>query len=417
MQQAWLEEAHDTVLPALMRKHGVDMWVVPMREYNEDPVFSSIVVADDVRRAAADDLRVLRSVRAPRTAPRATSCSSGIALGGTSQGGVFKAIRSTKPAAGPAGGQQAQAELWGDEQWQVLKQVIEERNPQLDRHRHRRRVFAFNDGLSSGELEGMREALGTRGRRSSSTPNDSPLELIASRLPDEEAFYREDAAASCGGSSTDDVLERRDHAGHDADERPRVVVAPAVNDLGLGTWFQPSRRSAAQRRDRRAARRRIRSSRRATCCTATSASPRLRLNTDTQHMGYVLRDGETDAPAGLASALAQREHASGHRRWRRSSPGRTGNEILDALAREDEGEGHRRDDLLASDRHARPRRRTAHRPVGLPGRRARTRRREGHPEHVVLDRAAGDDAACPSGATSRCGWRRKRTSSSAPTGA
>src|SRR5690349_8292364 len=42
-QQRWLEERMSTVLPALMRKHKVDMWVVPMREYNEDPVFSSLV--------------------------------------------------------------------------------------------------------------------------------------------------------------------------------------------------------------------------------------------------------------------------------------------------------------------------------------------------------------------------------------
>ena len=29
-----------------MRKHGIDMWVVPMREYNEDPVFSSITAPE-----------------------------------------------------------------------------------------------------------------------------------------------------------------------------------------------------------------------------------------------------------------------------------------------------------------------------------------------------------------------------------
>src|SRR5262245_63840345 len=37
MQHAWLKKRLDTFLPALMRKHGVDLWVVPMREYNEDP--------------------------------------------------------------------------------------------------------------------------------------------------------------------------------------------------------------------------------------------------------------------------------------------------------------------------------------------------------------------------------------------
>ena len=46
MQQAWLKKRLDTFLPALMRKHGIDFWVVPMREYNEDPVFSSITAPE-----------------------------------------------------------------------------------------------------------------------------------------------------------------------------------------------------------------------------------------------------------------------------------------------------------------------------------------------------------------------------------
>ena len=46
LQQAWLRQRLDTFLPGLMRKHGIDMWVVPMREYNEDPVFAAIVAPD-----------------------------------------------------------------------------------------------------------------------------------------------------------------------------------------------------------------------------------------------------------------------------------------------------------------------------------------------------------------------------------
>src|SRR5690349_9450111 len=42
-QQRWLEQRLTTALPVLMRKHGIDMWIVPMREYNEDPVFTSLV--------------------------------------------------------------------------------------------------------------------------------------------------------------------------------------------------------------------------------------------------------------------------------------------------------------------------------------------------------------------------------------
>src|SRR5688500_15055692 len=46
LQQSWLEKRLKTVLPGLMRKHGVDMWVIPMREYNEDPIFIAITAPD-----------------------------------------------------------------------------------------------------------------------------------------------------------------------------------------------------------------------------------------------------------------------------------------------------------------------------------------------------------------------------------
>ena len=70
------------------------------------------------------------------------------------------------------------------------------------------RIFAFSDGLSSGELAG--HARGAR-RRVDGAFKDAdglPLELIASRLPDEEAFYREDAGAGLV-DHRDDVLGAR----------------------------------------------------------------------------------------------------------------------------------------------------------------------------------------------------------------
>src|SRR5476651_2399952 len=46
LQQEWLRKRLDGFLPGLMRKHGIDLWVVPMREYNEDPVFASITAPE-----------------------------------------------------------------------------------------------------------------------------------------------------------------------------------------------------------------------------------------------------------------------------------------------------------------------------------------------------------------------------------
>ena len=43
LQQDWLKLRLERVLPELMRKHDVSMWLVISREYNEDPVFFSLV--------------------------------------------------------------------------------------------------------------------------------------------------------------------------------------------------------------------------------------------------------------------------------------------------------------------------------------------------------------------------------------
>ena len=59
----------------------------------------------------------------------------------------------------------------------------------------------------------------------------------------------------------------------------------------------------------------------------------LGLNTDTQHMGYVLRSGEKDVPEGLKQTLRNSKRVRNLLLAEMSS-GRTGNEVLAAtLAR------------------------------------------------------------------------------------
>jgi Xaa-Pro aminopeptidase len=101
-----------------------------------------------------------------------------------------------------------------------------------------------------------------------------------------------------------------------------------VNDLGLGTWFQPS--VEVQRRGWTAERLGdapvIQRGDVLHCDFGITA---LRLNTDTQHMGYVLGAGETDVPAGLKAAFLAsnrlQDIVADELR-----PGRTGNEVLRA---------------------------------------------------------------------------------------
>jgi Xaa-Pro aminopeptidase len=324
MQQEWLKTRLDTFLPALMRTHGVDLWVVPMREYNEDPVFVALV-SPNTFAARRRTIYVFFDKCAATNAPPSASCVERIALGGSSQGGVFEARRSTKPAAGDVGRGQ-QAELWGDEQWQVLKAVIEERKPRVIGI-NRSTVFAFSDGLSSGELKGMSAALGDAWTSKLQDAEALPLELIAVRVPGEESFFRRmqelvwsltqrmfsNEVITPGKTRTSDLV---------------WWWRQQVNDLGLGTWFQPS--IDVQRKGMTEARLGddpvIERGDVLHCDVGITVA---RLNTDTQHLAYVLRSGETDAPEGLKRALAN-SNTLQDITLEEIRPGRTGNEILAA---------------------------------------------------------------------------------------
>jgi Xaa-Pro aminopeptidase len=327
MQQRWLRQRLDTFLPALLRKHGIDMWVVPMREYTEDPVFSAIT-APETFAARRRTIYVFFDTCAAAGSPPTPACVQRIALGGSTQGGVFEARRSTKAAASNIGRGQ-QAELWGDEQWQALKSLIEERRPRVIGI-NRSTVFAFSDGLTSGELQGMSAALGDTWTARFKNAEGLPLELIASRLPEEEELFRRmqelvwsmtqtmfsSAVITPGATRTSDLV---------------WWWRQRVNDYGLDTWFQPSievqRKGATA--DQLGDDPIIQHGDVLHCDVGITVA---RLNTDTQHNAYVLRPGETDAPAGLKRALAN-ANALQDIVLEEIRPGRTGNEIL-ATSRE-----------------------------------------------------------------------------------
>jgi peptidase M24-like protein len=322
MQQQWLKKRLDTFLPGLMRKHAIDMWVVPMREYNEDPVFSAIV-APETFAARRRTIYVFFDACAAAGKAPAPDCVQRIALGGTSQGGVFDARRSAKPA-DAATGKKQQAELWGDEQWQLLKGVIEERDPRVIGI-NRSTVFAFSDGLSSGELKGMSAALGDKWTARFRDAEALPLELLAARLPEEEAFYTK--MQELVWSMTQEMFSSRTIT--PGKTRTSDLVwwwRQRVSDLGLGTWFQPSieiqRKGVME--DKLGEDPVIERGDVLHCDVGITVA---RLNTDTQHMGYVLRDGETDAPEGLKKALAN-ANVLQDITMEEVRPGRTGNEIL-----------------------------------------------------------------------------------------
>jgi Xaa-Pro aminopeptidase len=324
-QQKWLELRMERTLPALMRREGVDMWVLPMREYAEDPVFEAIT-SPTTFAARRRTIYVFFDRGAKDGVER-------IALGGTSQGNVFKAIRSEKAVSAPGAGSRGNdrtAELWGDQQWEVLKQVIEQRNPKKIAV-NTSRTFAFADGLTSGERDGMLQALGPAIAAKVVPAEALAVDMIASRQPEEEAMFTElnkvawqiiEEAFSAkvitpGVTTADDVV---------------WWMRQRLNDLGLGTWFQPS----------------VEVQRQLGSPELVGVNPTilrgdilhcdfgvtaLGLNTDTQHMGYVLKAGETEVPAGIRNALVASNKLQDIT-TEELKPGRSGNEVLkSALAR------------------------------------------------------------------------------------
>ena len=316
IRQEWLKARLERVLPALMRRHGVAMWLVVCREYNEDPVFFSLV-SPSVMAARRRTILVFFDQGPDKGIERLT-------LGGGSNGGLYNVYRDPEVEG---------RELWGEGQWALLRKLVEERKPATIgvniSHTH-----AFADGLSAGEREKLEAALGPWTSKIVRAESLA-LEYISVRVPEMLPTYRQmmqivhalisrafsTEVITPGKTTTQDVV---------------WWLRQQVNDQGLGEWFPPSvsvQRPGQDARDFTAtADRTDVVIERGDHLWTDFGIQAMGLATDTQHVGYVLRPGEAEAPAGLRQALRNSNRMQDIV-MERMRPGRTGNEVLaDALA-------------------------------------------------------------------------------------
>ncbi len=316
LQQAWLKSRLDNNLPALMRKHGVSMWIVACREYAEDPAFFSLV-SPTVFAARRTTIYVLNDKGGTEGVER-------LALGGDSNGGLYTVYRDPDAP---------NHEIYGDSQWITLRKLVDSRKPKniaidiSDTH-------AFSDGLTVGMHDKLVEALGADNAKRIIHADNLALEYQELRVPDMLPSYQEMMRAAhsfIARAFSNEVIT----PGKTTDQDVVWWLRQAVNDAGYGTWFQCSvmvqRAGTKEGLDFLHKENGIVIERGDVLHTDFGITV-MRLNTDTQHMGYVLRAGETDVPAGLKRALL-----NGNRLQdivlERLQPGRTGNEILkDSLA-------------------------------------------------------------------------------------
>lgn len=322
IRQEWLKLRLERVLPTLMRRHGVSMWLVINREYNEDPVFRSLI-SPSVMNARRRTILVFFDRGPEKGIER-------LALGGGTNGGLYEMYRDPDNAG---------REIMGDSQWQTLLKVIEQRKPSTIAinvsHTH-----AFSDGLSSGEREQLESALGPWTSKLVRAEN-LPLEYISVRLPEMEPYYvqmMKTVHALIARAFSNEVIT----PGKTTSKDVEWWLRQSVNDLGYGEWFPPT--VSVQRPERKATE------------FAATARPdaeiiqrgdhlhvdfgiyAMGLATDTQHVGYVLKPGETDAPAGLQKALANSNRMQDIA-FEQMKPGRTGNEVLASMLAQMKKEG------------------------------------------------------------------------------
>jgi len=283
IQDSWLERRLDTVVPAVMRERGVDMWILIAREYNEDPVVKTMLPAAWL---SARRRTVLVFFDNGDTVER-------FAVSRYAVGTFFKA--AWNPEQQP-------------DQWARLAELIAARNPNKIAL-NVSETFALADGLTHSQRRNFVNALTPELQKRIVLDPALAIGWLERRIPQEMARYPHivglahaiinegfsSKVIKPGITTTADVMwwfrdkirEQRVTAWF----HPTVSIQrQTLNDKGqkMTELFDPSKDSVIRRGD---------------LIHVDFGITYMGLNTDTQHHGYVLKVGESDAPTGIKNAL------------------------------------------------------------------------------------------------------------------
>ncbi|MEM7573975.1 MAG: M24 family metallopeptidase [Bacteroidota bacterium] len=306
LEDAWLEQRVARVLPELMRREGVDMWILISREYNEDAVLETMLPS----RWMGARRTTMLLIYDPGEGPVET-----LACARYDVGEVFK-------------------KAWDKEeqpdQWAQLAELIEERNPAkiaVNRSDH----FGLADGISAYHYEKLLTSLPAAYQARLVSGEGMAIGWLEARIPEEMEVYRhimQVAHKVIGEAFSEQVIV----PGITTTDEVVWFMRERVRELGLQVWFQPTvdiqRNEAGELYafSGRPATDRIQAGDLLHCDFGITYCG---LNTDTQHNAYVLRPGETAAPTYLQEAQGQGMQIMDILTDQFSN-GRTGNEILAA---------------------------------------------------------------------------------------
>jgi Xaa-Pro aminopeptidase len=300
-----LEDRLKTILPLLMRREGIDMWLVISREYNEDPVIETLLPSTWMAARRTTMLIVF-----DRGADKEVEY---LAVSRYDVGKVFK--RAWDPDHQP-------------DQWAQLAKLIEDRNPKkigINQSEH----FGLADGISATELDNLKKALHKKFAEHIVSAERLAIAWLETRSEREMAIYPQ----LCGiahGIIAEGFSEKVITPGITTTADVEWWYREKIKELKLDTWFHPTVSIQRNEPD-------IIFVKRPTPVVIMPGDllhvdfgiTYLRLNTDTQQHAYVLKRDETEAPEFLKKALT-RGNKLQDILTSNFEKGKSGNEILTA---------------------------------------------------------------------------------------
>jgi Xaa-Pro dipeptidase len=309
VREAWLKKRLDTMLLPMMRQQKIEMWIVTNEEFHADPVTEYI--APPLPYNGRRDFFIF--------ADRGGDKLDRIALVRYPEEALKRFFEVLNPP--------------GRDITATLRRIVEERNP---------KTIALNmagtrgatSGLTHDAYKYLSETLGPD--YTSRFVSAAPLivEYMDTRLPEELEHYRTAVELT-------EILTLRAFSNEVITPGKTTVgdvrwwFLQQVNNAGLSVWFQPDLRIQRQNQAMGKTQQFLSVAsesdviQRGDVIHIDCGLNYLGLSTDWQKMGYVLRQGEKDAPEGLKKALTNTNRLQ-DALFAHIKPGAKGFEVYDA---------------------------------------------------------------------------------------
>ncbi len=303
IRNEWLAKRFETVLPRVMEAAGLDCWILIGREYNEDPVFSTMIPWPEDSSGRLGILVFLMNFD-----------------GSVDRYSLY-----------PLGGARFEQfiPLWDDslgDQWFCLNQLLMERQPEKIGVNISERL-ALGDGLTVNHYNKLMACLDDSLKGRICSAEEACVRWLETRMPEELTAY--EGVSFIMQSVIGEIFSSAFiHPGITHTSDVEWMFMEQIRGMGLDFNF-PTDINVQRKGDPRAriANTIIQPGDIVRCDVGLEY---LGLNTDYQRLAYVLHPGEDSVPEGIRAAFKNGNRFQDIVRANMVA-GRTGNEIFDAV--------------------------------------------------------------------------------------